>query len=213
MKILVLGANGMLGHRVLLELLREGKHEVIGAMRNAYHGGKILRGFLGYTLGEEYLDYDLEDFDPYGRDEYEADGVEYVLWEHQPDIVINCVGVLKQNTLMSIKLNAELPWRLVDHEQLEHLSTKLITFSTDAVFNGWQKDGEWYSADDPPNANDIYGRTKALGEIIDRDNVLTIRSSFIGYELGEPKSMLEWFIAQKGGSVEGYQDKWNGVTT
>jgi len=88
-------------------------------------------------------------------------------------------------------------------------NSKVINFSTDCVFDG--KTGN-YSEDSPTNATDIYGKTKSLGEIRD-DNSLTLRSSFIGFELYNKTELLEWFLSQKG-TVKGFKNAiYTGLTT
>ncbi|MCJ7664005.1 MAG: sugar nucleotide-binding protein [Desulfobacterales bacterium] len=114
----------------------------------------------------------------------------------KPDVILNCIGITKrreepQNPIPSIILNAMLPHKLA--KLAADVNAKLIHFSTDCVFDG--RTGR-YSDDAPTNATDIYGRTKALGEVTG-NNVLTCKSSFIGKELREGTELFEWFLSQK----------------
>lgn len=130
----------------------------------------------------------------------------------RPDVILNCIGITKrreepQNHIPSIILNAILPHKLA--KLAGDVKAKLIHFSTDCVFDG--KAGH-YSDDTPPNATDLYGRTKALGEVTD-DNALTLRSSFIGKEMSEGTELLEWFLSQKN-AVRGFKNAiYTGLTT
>lgn len=117
--------------------------------------------------------------------------------EVQPDVVINCVGVVKQlsaadDPLTAIPINSLLP------HQLAHLcavaGARFIHMSTDCVFSG--KKG-MYTEEDAPDATDLYGRTKLLGEV-NYPHAITIRTSIIGHELAGARSLINWFLAQEG---------------
>jgi dTDP-4-dehydrorhamnose reductase len=126
---------------------------------------------------------------------------------------VNCVGLIKQRTasheaIPSIVVNALLPHQL--YEICRRWGAKLIHFSTDCVFSG--KVGN-YSEDDPPDARDFYGRTKALGEVPSSD-ALTLRTSIIGRELKHFRSLLDWFLNQNHQRVYGYRRAlFSGLTT
>ena len=130
----------------------------------------------------------------------------------RPDVILNCIGITKrredpQNPIPSIVLNAMLPHKLA--QLATDVKAKLIHFSTDCVFDG--RTGH-YSDDAPTNATDLYGRTKALGEVTG-NNVLTLRSSFIGKEMRDGTELLEWFLFQKN-TVRGFINAiYTGVTT
>jgi dTDP-4-dehydrorhamnose reductase len=120
------------------------------------------------------------------------------------DVVINCVGIVKQsqdanNTHKSILLNSLLPHQLAEHCQ--NFNAKLIHISTDCVFSGLK--GSPYEEADASDANDLYGRTKFLGEIHHNPNVLTVRTSYIGNELQGANGLLEWFLSQ-GNECQGF---------
>ena len=130
----------------------------------------------------------------------------------KPDFIFNCIGVTKRreelhNPIPSVILNALFPHELVRLATV--VNAKIIHFSTDCVFDG--RTGN-YSDDTPANAIDLYGRTKALGEVMG-SNVLTLRSSFIGKEIREGTELLEWFLSQKG-DVKGFKNAiYTGLTT
>lgn len=147
---------------------------------------------------------DLSDFTRLGR----------VLRDIRPDLVLNCVGVIKQvkdskKAVPSIAINSLLPHVIA--EECGALNARAIFFSTDCVFSG--KRGN-YSIDDTPDAHDLYGRSKLLGEVVDQPHAITIRSSIIGRELGSAHSLVDWFLSHNGGSVRGYtRAKFSGFTT
>jgi len=126
---------------------------------------------------------------------------------------VNCIGIVKQldaakDSALSIEINSLLPHRLADC--CSDLGAYLIHISTDCVFSGSR--GQ-YSEDDLLDAQDLYGRSKALGEI-DRANCLTLRTSIIGRELRGQHGLLEWLFSQRGKSVQGYTHAvFSGLTT
>ncbi|OGS52843.1 MAG: hypothetical protein A3J79_09340, partial [Elusimicrobia bacterium RIFOXYB2_FULL_62_6] len=131
----------------------------------------------------------------------------------KPSVVINCSGITLRNpeaasTISSITINALLPHQILSWCKANGART--IQFSTVCVFDG--KDGN-YNEDFPPNAQDVYGRTKSLGDLID-PQALTIRSSFIGRELQAGTELLEWFLSQRGKRIKGFRRAiFTGVTT
>lgn len=129
--------------------------------------------------------------------------LEKVVMETVPDIVINAIGVVKQvpsakDVITTLELNSILPQRLAILSK--KLGFRLILFSTDCVFDGGRG---MYTEQDTPNALDLYGKSKQLGEV-SQENVLTIRSSIIGRELSTSHSLVEWFLSNRGGRVFGY---------
>lgn len=127
-----------------------------------------------------------------------------LMGEVQPDVVINCVGVIKQlsaaeDSLVSIALNALFPHRLAELCAL--VGARLVHMSTDCVFDGRKGD---YTEADPSNAEDLYGKSKFLGEV-DYPNAVTLRTSIIGHELTSAHSLIDWFLSQPGPSVKGYR--------
>jgi dTDP-4-dehydrorhamnose reductase len=149
-----------------------------------------------------------------GVDVQDVSRVESIIREISPDVVLNCVGIIKQlkeanDPISSITVNALLPHRL--SEICKENGARLILFSTDCVFSG-KRGG--YTESDIPDADDLYGRTKYLGEVHDQLHTVTIRSSIIGRELGTAHSLVDWFISNKGKAVHGYRKAiYSGFTT
>ena len=135
-----------------------------------------------------------------------------VVADFKPNAIINCIGIVKQRTIAkesipSIEVNALLPHRLA--VLCEAIGARLIHLSTDCVFSG--KKGN-YLESDLSDAEDLYGKTKYLGEV-QESHCLTLRTSIIGIELSRKKSLLEWFLSQTG-SVKGYTNAiYSGFTT
>ena len=131
----------------------------------------------------------------------------------QPEVVINCVGVVKQDAaakdpLTSIYINSLFPHRLT--EVCRAANARLIHLSTDCVFSG--KRGS-YAESDPSDAEDLYGKSKFLGEVAG-EGCLTLRTSMIGRELAGSQGLLEWFLSQQGKSVRGFRHAiFSGFTT
>jgi dTDP-4-dehydrorhamnose reductase len=128
------------------------------------------------------------------------------------DFIFNCTGITKRRKeadeyIQAITLNSLFPHKLA--MWAGENSAKTVNFSTDCVFDGIKGN---YDEESPTNATDIYGKTKALGEVIS-DNSLTLRSSFIGTELGKGTELLEWFLSQKE-TVHGFTNAiYTGLTT
>jgi dTDP-4-dehydrorhamnose reductase len=199
--VLVLGGEGMLGHKVF-QILRarfEGTRATVRGDANdpCYESIPLLSG--ADVIG--------------GVDVMDWTALEARLAALQPATVVNCVGVIKQReaaheAIPSIAINALLPHRLAD--LLSRWGGRLIHVSTDCVFSGSR--GR-YSEQDTPDAPDLYGRTKALGEVV-TENALTLRTSIIGRELSYHRSLLDWFLAQNGTTVRGFtRVLYSGVTT
>jgi dTDP-4-dehydrorhamnose reductase len=140
-------------------------------------------------------------------------GVEKLLADLKPALLINCAGIVKQrpeaaDAIPSITINALLPHRLA--EWCNPWGGRLIHFSTDCVFSGNRGN---YSEEAPSDATDLYGRSKFLGEV-HAPNALTLRTSMIGRELKRHTSLLDWFLAQNHGRVRGFRRAiYSGVTT
>lgn len=200
MRAVILGASGLIGHK-LFQVLSARFDEVFAVLhhrRSDYsHGGL----FDTDRVVEELDVRDLE-------------VVEGVLKALSPDAVLNCTGITKRRDEIDdlsrvIEVNAKFPHWLARWTAGRRI--RVIQFSTDCVFEGGRGA---YSEEDPPDAEDIYGRTKALGELRGYDHALTIRSSFIGRELEHRSELLEWFLSQEGGVVEGYENAlYSGVST
>jgi dTDP-4-dehydrorhamnose reductase len=187
-KVLVLGASGMLGNAVLRYFATQTEHEVVGIVRSA-GSARLLPEVLQVRIA---LGGDVDDVDALVR----------MFDRHRPTVVINCVGLVKQlgdakDPLAAIPLNAVLPHRLARLCALA--GARLVHLSTDCVFTG---DKGRYREDDLPDAQDVYGRTKLLGEV-DYPHALTLRTSIIGHELSTHHSLVCWFLSQQE-SVRGF---------
>lgn len=199
MKILVIGATGMLGHRLALELPRYG-HEVWAAVR----GPAEEFSKLGITEPVRSIG---------GVDVTDLTSVDRAIEISAPEVVINAAGIVKQrkesaDPIASIGVNALFPHQLM--ALASNLEIRVLTISTDCVFTG--NEGG-YSETDTPDATDLYGRSKLLGEL-DYGNSLTIRTSIIGRELEGAKGLLEWFLENREGEVRGYSKAYfSGLTT
>jgi dTDP-4-dehydrorhamnose reductase len=194
MRILILGAGGMLGHRLFLELSKH--HEVYGTAKGGWY-----KQFLPH---ERIFQFGVDSV-------VTSESLARAFSEAKPDVVINCIAVIRPQEYLpmtTIKVNSWFPHELMCVTS-EH-DARLIHFSTDGVFSG--KRGN-YTEDDTPDATDVYGMTKRLGEIADKSHVLTLRCCPIGREIGAKKSLVEWFLAQTG-TVRGYTNAWfNPLTT
>jgi dTDP-4-dehydrorhamnose reductase len=198
MKILILGGSGMLGHRLWIDLRKQ--HETWVTLRGTVNEfpdtPKFPREFIRTNV-------DALNFDQVMR----------ALASIQPDLVINCIGLIKQmghlakDPLFSISLNAMLPHRISMICRVAKI--RMVHISTDCVFSG--KKGN-YTEEDAPDAEDLYGRTKLLGEV-SYSHCITLRTSIIGRELKNKLGLIEWFLAQKG-PINGFKHAiYTGFTT
>lgn len=141
------------------------------------------------------------------------DSVARAIAEFKPDVAVNCIGIVKQaeaakDPLVSIEVNSLFPHRLAQLCSREGI--RLIHISTDCVFSGRQGN---YKESDLFDAEDLYGRTKFLGEV-DCRGCMTIRTSMIGRELETSNGLIEWFLSQEGKTVSGYERAiFSGFTT
>lgn len=182
-KILILGGTGMLGHLLLRYLSKYPEYDVYASARSLS------------SLPKHFPQNLLARFRTDSVDAHYFDSVIRALASIQPDIVINCIGIIKQlpgssDPLTAITVNAQLPHRI--SLICRTAGARLIHISTDCVFNG--KMG-MYRESDQSNAEDIYGRTKYLGELSYK-HCVTLRTSIIGHELKGRFGLLEWFLAQ-----------------
>ncbi len=186
--LLIVGGAGMLGHRLLADLSA------------AYPTWATVRGGPGALAAQPGVD-------PAriigGVDALRFESVVRAVAAARPDVVINCVGLIKQRAdaadpLLALDINARFPHQLA--ALCAAAGARLIHISTDCVFDGQRG---LYTEDDPLTAQDLYGRTKALGEVTDQPHALTLRTSLVGRELGTRYGLLEWFLAQPG-PVPGY---------
>jgi len=186
-RILVVGASGMLGHQAVRVLSPD--FEVVAACRDA-------RDLAPLGLGAVQVVDGLDAMRPVSA--YE------LLEQVRPDFVINAVGVIKQreeakDAIPSITINSLWPHTLAD--ACARVGARMAHVSTDCVFSG-SRGG--YTEADVPDAFDLYGRSKLLGEVGDSSQVVTLRTSIIGWQLGEPTGLLGWFAANRHESLKGY---------
>jgi dTDP-4-dehydrorhamnose reductase len=188
MKVLILGGSGMLGHKLW---------QVLASRLDTYVS--LRQGF------NHYRQYNL--FDPAhtleGVSVEDFDSVVRAIDKVQPNAVVNCIGIVKQaekarDPLSSIAVNALFPHQLAQLSQSRGF--RLIQISTDCVFSGRKGN---CTEDDLSDAEDLYGRTKFLGEV-SYQGCLTIRTSMVGRELETSHGLVEWFLSQEGKTVSGY---------
>jgi dTDP-4-dehydrorhamnose reductase len=183
MRILVIGANGMIGSAILNILSEKKEWNVFGSVRNSQ-----VKKFFSASIGARLQT---------GVDVNCDDSLMRVLHNIRPEIVINCAGLTKhkplaEDPLVAIPINTLTPHRLATLCKL--ISARFIHISTDCVFSG-KKGG--YKEDDFADARDIYGKSKQLGEV-HYPNSITLRTSTIGHELESCHGLLDWFLSQQG---------------
>lgn len=183
-RLLVLGASGMLGNAVLRVFCADPAYEVFASVRS--HG--VIAKLRAKAPPAQFVA---------GIDVESLDSLTRLFARVRPDLVINCIGVVKQlaeadDPLTAIPINALLPHRLARLAQVA--GARLIHVSTDCVFSG-RKGG--YVETDPSDADDLYGRSKLMGEV-DYENAVTLRTSIIGHELASAHGLIGWFLAQTG---------------
>jgi dTDP-4-dehydrorhamnose reductase len=182
MKILIIGATGMLGYSLFSNLSEYSNLDVYGTIRNIKGKENFFR---------EYIDKIIE-----GVEIDNIRNVENVISHLKPDVVINCIGLIKQHDISkqhtdAISINSLLPHQLASI--CSRFESKFIHFSTDCIFSG-VKGG--YVEGDIPDAIDLYGKSKRLGEV-DYSPHLTLRTSIIGHELSSNVSLIDWFLSQE----------------
>lgn len=187
MKVLVLGAGGMIGNAMFRVLSENHALQVVGTLRSATDAA--------------YFSPELRPNLFLGIDVTTPDAIAQLMAAMCPDIVINCIGVTKHvaagNILHSvIAINALLPHQIAILCKLS--GARLIHISTDCVFSGLKG---MYSESDVPDAADVYGRSKQLGEVL-HERALTLRTSTIGHELRTSYGLLEWFLSRS--TCKGY---------
>lgn len=184
-RVLILGANGMLGREMLGRFA--GQFRVAGTIRAPNAGPR------SYAEPEVFSGVAADDLSSVIR----------VLDEFEPDVIVNCIGIVKQlksahNAVLSIATNSLFPHQIADAAARRGM--RLIHFSTDCVFSGA---GGPYSEDSQADPVDLYGRSKWLGEVA-VDNALTLRTSFVGHAPDRATSLLDWFERQRSGTVNGF---------
>lgn len=185
-KVLIIGAGGMAGHMIAEYFESNTDYCILKTSRKA-------------SDGCIYLDV------------FDAQRINAILVETQPDFVVNCVGLLVKESNdcpdKAIYVNAYWPHLL--SKSAKDFGFKLIHISTDCVFSGAKGN---YSESDAKDGKDYYAKSKALGEL-ENDRDLTIRTSIIGPELKDGTGLFHWFMTQKS-TVQGYSKVfWTGLTT
>jgi dTDP-4-dehydrorhamnose reductase len=199
MRILVLGATGMLGYQIFNNCIN--RNITVNAVVRT-------KKKLVERLGKE-IENKLHVID----DVKNTIAIESIIREFKPDYLVNCIGIIKQSDLAynyyeSISINSLLPHQLLRLGSLYDF--RLIHISTDCVFNG--KRGN-YKEEDFSDAEDLYGKTKFLGEVAYGSGI-TLRTSIIGHAITEQKvSLIDWFLSQKT-KTKGYtKAMFSGLTT
>jgi dTDP-4-dehydrorhamnose reductase len=180
-KILVLGATGLLGNAVFRGLSKASNARVRGTIRHEAARGLFAPEHSSHLTVVEDIENPEQRvrlFDAFG-----------------PDLVVNCIAVGRTapaDPMRSIAVYSVLPQRL--SQLCRRSGTRLVQISSDGVFSG-ARGG--YTEDDLPDANDVYGISKLLGEVTE-PHAITLRTSIIGHELQSGSGLLEWFLSQQG---------------
>ncbi len=190
MKVLILGVTGMLGSTVFRMLQQDKSIRVYGTLRN--------------VSGTDYFPVASQTSLLANVDVLDNDSLIAVMTAIKPDLVINCIGLIKQyadvnDPLIALPINAMFPHRLANLCLLTN--ARLIHISTDCVFSGRKG---MYTEDDVSDAEDLYGKSKYIGELHDLPHAVTLRTSIIGHELNSNTSLVDWFLSQTG-QVKGYK--------
>jgi dTDP-4-dehydrorhamnose reductase len=189
MNILILGVSGMLGNAMIRVLSEKLGWQVYGTVRTE-NSRKLFRP----EIAERLLS---------GVDVEHQDSLLQAFIRTRPDVVVNCIGLIKQledaeDPFQAISINSLLPHRLARLCELS--GARLVHIGTDCVFAG---DRGEYRESDSSDAKDLYGRSKFLGEV-DYPHTITLRTSMIGHELQSAHGLVDWFLAQ--------QERCNGFT-
>jgi dTDP-4-dehydrorhamnose reductase len=189
MRVLILGVTGMFGSAAYKVFASDPRHETWGTLRSA--------------SGRRFFATHQHDHLVAGVDVLDQDALLDAMNRTRPDVVINAVGVIKQlasanEPLVVLPINAMLPHRLA--ALCSVAGARLVQISTDCVFSGRKGN---YTESDVSDAEDLYGKSKYIGEIHDRSHAITLRTSGIGHELSSANGLLEWFLAQRG-QAKGY---------
>jgi dTDP-4-dehydrorhamnose reductase len=181
MRILILGASGLIGSALYKSLSAVSNFEVYGGARDLsiqkYFPASLQRRLVscGNLSANE--------------------SIVFILNKVNPEVVINCAGLTKHikeadDPEIAMPINATMPHQFAS--ACDDRGVRFIHISSDCVFSGTKG---MYVEDDLPDASDLYGRSKALGEVI-QGNAITLRTSTIGHELHTNYGLLEWFLSQ-----------------
>ena len=183
MRVLVLGASGLLGNTVFRVLSRDSALNVFGSIRDAR-----VRGLFPREIRDRLITT---------TDLREPGTLRQILAEARPNAVINCLSAPRADlrggdTMKVVSVLSVLPQRL--SVACAEVGARLVHISSDGVFSG---SVGGYGESDMPDADDLYGVAKLLGEVRDR-HAISIRTSIIGHEISEGAGLLEWFLGQQG---------------
>lgn len=198
MKILVIGGGGMLGHKLVQVFSRE--FDVYTTLRSKL---APYAKFGIFDPAKIFENVDVENIS----------AIDAIIQKIKPDVIVNAVGLIKQlpnskKVVETLTINSIFPHRLA--ELTARYNSRLICISTDCVFSGEKGN---YTETDVPDALDLYGMSKNLGEVRS-DGCLTIRTSVFGRELLTRHSLIEWFLGYAGETVQGYTEAiFSGFTT
>lgn len=189
MKVLILGANGLLGSACMRIMGQRPEIHVVGTYRTKFD--------VSSSDVSKIQHYQLSDI-------LDNSALEELFKNVSPDVVINCISLSKSdlekiNPYLFISTYSLLPHLL--HDLCDRNNARLIQISSDGVFSG--EDGN-YSEFDKPDAQDVYGRSKLLGEVVS-DSSITLRTSMIGESPGLHNGLISWFLDQRG-SCKGYSE-------
>ncbi len=181
----------MLGHKAFERLSLNDEYQVFGTLRNENDIKKYFKKSKNTSNIFSKIDA------------LNLNTVLKLIDKLRPDLILNCIGIIKQlkesqKPLLSIEINSLFPHKIANH--IENSKTRLIHISTDCVFSGVKGN---YLETDYSDAKDLYGKTKYLGELTSYKNSITLRTSIIGPEIKGKVSLLEWFLRQKK-MVNGY---------
>ncbi len=191
MKILIFGATGMLGHTMFYYFSKNKNFDVYATEIDNQNFEKYFPGEMAQRVIT-------------GINAFDINSVRSVITQIKPDVVVNCIGIIKQlkeskKSIITISINSLFPHQLA--EICAGNNARLIHISTDCVFKGSKGN---YHDNDFADADDLYGRTKFLGEV-DYPNAVTLRTSIIGHELRAKVSLIDWFLAQQG-EIDGFTE-------
>ena len=201
LRILVLGGGGMLGHKLFQQV--SGTHPETWCTIRGTTDKPPLQAVELFQSNQVISSVDV----------LQPATLRDLLRRLRPHVIVNCVGVIKQRdaakaAIPTIRINALLPHELA--ELCLEWGGRLIHFSTDCVFSGRRGN---YRETDVTDAEDLYGRTKYLGEVV-APNAVTLRTSIIGREISEHRSLLDWFLFQHSRAVRGFRRViYSGITT
>jgi dTDP-4-dehydrorhamnose reductase len=198
MKILILGAKGMLGHKLMQMLFP--RHDILGTVRKSEEAQALSRRLGGLPIVG-------------GIDTDAVESVSRLIDQFRPQALVNCVGIVKQleaanDPIACITTNSLLPHRLA--RLCGEAGVRFVHISTDCVFSGNRGN---YRETDIPDPVDLYGRAKLLGEV-SGPGTLTLRTSLIGRELDTKNGLVEWFLSQRPKDIPGFRKViYSGLTT